>query len=75
MAIDKVRFARSQFFNHVCGMRGGDRIMRALAIELIDLEKIMAMSDGDLIMLPGIGSKNLRHVRAMLRLAIEEQSR
>jgi hypothetical protein len=75
MAIDKVHLARSQFFNHVQGMRGGDRILRALAIELIDLEKIMAMSDGDLIMLPGIGDKNLRHIRTMLRMAIEEQKR
>lgn len=56
-------------------MRGGHAIMRHLEIELIDLKTVAAMSDRDMLLLPGVGHKNLAQIRTWLAMAIEEGKR
>lgn len=69
------RRARGAFYSAVCTMRSGDRILRALATELLDLSAVATLSDEQLIALPGVGEKNVRHLRTLLRMAIEEQNK
>ncbi|WP_456683285.1 hypothetical protein [Bradyrhizobium sp. S3.14.4] len=40
-------------------MRSGHAIMRHLGIALIDLKTVAAMSNRDMLLLPGVGHKNL----------------
>ncbi|MDH2399083.1 hypothetical protein QCM77_03760 [Bradyrhizobium sp. SSUT18] len=56
-------------------MRGCHAIMRHLAIALIDLKTVAAMSDRDMLLLPGVGHKNLAQIRTWLAMAIEEEKR
>lgn len=74
MEVDKVRRARGAFYSGVSTMRGGDRIMRALATELMDLQTVSDLPDHVLLRLPGFGIKNLQHFRTMLKMALEEQN-
>ncbi|WFT96788.1 hypothetical protein QA633_06685 [Bradyrhizobium barranii] len=50
-------------------------IMRHLTIELIDSETAAAMSNRDMLLLPGVGHKNLAQIRKWLAIAIEEETR
>ncbi|MET4031070.1 MULTISPECIES: hypothetical protein [unclassified Bradyrhizobium] len=65
----------SPAFIRLWQMRGGHAIMRHLTIELIDSETVAAMSDRDMLLLPGVGHKNLAQIRKWLAIAIEEETR
>ncbi|MET4279090.1 MULTISPECIES: hypothetical protein [unclassified Bradyrhizobium] len=56
-------------------MRGGHAIMCHLAIAQIDLKTVAAMSDWDMLLIPGVGHKNLAQIRTWLAMAIEEEKR
>lgn len=58
---------RSEFVNAICGMRHGSTILRALAVDALDLAQISAMTDEELTQLPGVGVGNAKHIRILIR--------
>lgn len=58
---------RSEFVNAICGMRHGHSILRALAVDALDIAQVSGMTDEELTQLPGVGVANARHIRILIR--------
>jgi ERCC4-type nuclease len=58
---------RMVFVHGVTSGRYGEKMLRGLACEALDLGKIASLSDAQLANIPGIGEKGVRRVREMLK--------
>lgn len=58
---------RAEFVHAISSPRYGQMALRALAIHLLDIDKLNEMEDHELLRLPGIGRTSLEGIRKHLR--------
>lgn len=67
MPVDEDYKRRAMFVYGLSRIRYGDRILRGLACEALDLSRIASLTDRELEDIPGMGTIATRQVRELLK--------
>lgn len=67
--MDEAYNQRMIFVHGIASGRYGEKMLRGLACEALDLDRIAALSERELADIPGIGEIGARRVRELLRSA------